>query len=308
MTLITPVLDALSLGATLYLPCTRDDLAKTLLGRRFPALRSAVLCIEDAVRDADVPRALDNLAAFLRRLLDQGREAVPHLFVRPRDAAMLEHILLLPGIEHIDGFVIPKAHADTLPAYTMLHFHDNHRLMPTLETREACDAHEMRRFRDQLLGLQDRILALRIGGNDLLQTMGTRRSATRTAYDGPLGAVIGSLVATFAPWDFALSAPVMENFSDTALLRDEVARDLDHGLLTKTAIHPDQVAIIQSAYAVSSRHLAEAEAMLTDGGPAVFASGGAMCEPATHRRWAERIVRRANLFGIADPLPTVRTA
>ena len=308
MTPNASVLDALSLGATLYLPCTRDDLARTLLGRRFPALRSAVLCIEDSVGEADVPHALTNLAAFLRRLAEQGRDTLPHIFVRPRDAAMLEHILLLPGIEHVDGFVIPKAHADSLPAYTSLHFHENHRLMPTLETREACDAHEMRRFRDQLLGVHDRILALRIGGNDLLQLMGTRRSATRTAYDGPLAAIIGSLVATFAPWDFALSAPVMENFADATLLREEVARDIDHGLLTKTAIHPDQVAIIQAAYAVSTRQLAEAQAMLAGDGPAVFASGGAMCEPATHRRWAERIVRRADLFGIADPLPTLRQA
>lgn len=301
-------LDALSLGATLYVPCTRDDLAVTLLGRRFPALRSAVLCIEDAVLERDVPLALRRLAELLRRLPDQPVAGQPLLFVRARDVDMLARILRLPGVRHLTGFVLPKVHADNLPAYLALPFNDAHRLMPTLETRDAFDPHEMRRLRDQLLVVQERILCLRIGGNDLLQLIGARRSATRTVYDGPLGPVIASLVGTFAPYGFALSAPVMEGFADAALLREEVARDLEHGLATKTAIHPDQVPVIQAALAVPSAQLAEARAILDDAGPAVFASGGTMCEPATHRRWATQLVRRAELFGIADPLPAARHA
>ena len=304
MTPLHPQLDALSLGATLYVPCTRDDLAPALLGGRFPQLRSAVLCVEDAVNEREVPRALANLAAFLRQLAVHPHPA-PLLFVRPRDAAMLERILLMPGAKALAGFVLPKAHADNLPTYLALPLADTHRLMPTLETREAFDPYEMRRLRDQLLAVQDRILCLRIGGNDLLQCIGARRSATRTAYDGPLGPLIAALVCAFAPHGFSLSAPVMERFADAALLREEVARDLDHGLATKTAIHPDQVAVIHAALAVPARQLAEAEAILDDANPAVFARGGAMCEPATHRRWAEQLVRRAALFGVADPIPAV---
>ncbi|WP_448663670.1 HpcH/HpaI aldolase/citrate lyase family protein [Sphingomonas sp. CJ20] len=296
---------ALALGATLYLPCTRDDLAEALLGaNRLAGLRSAVLCLEDAVLERDVPAALANLAMFLRALaLRPAGPGAPLLFVRPRDAAMLEHILLMPGVEALDGFVLPKAHADTMPAYLALPYHERHRLMPTLETREACDPHEMRRLRDQLLGVQDRILALRIGGNDLLRAMGLRRPAGRTAYDGPLGSIIATLVATFAPWGFALSAPVFEQFADTALLREEMARDIEHGLLTKTAIHPDQIAVIHAALAVPADHVAEAQAMLADDAPAVFARDGVMCEPATHRAWAQRLLDRAALFGVADSRP-----
>lgn len=298
-------LSALALGATLYLPCTRDDLASALIGpRRIAGLRSAVLCLEDAVLERDVPAALVRLAAFLRTLAARGTGAGdPFLFVRPRDAAMLERILRMPGAERLDGFVIPKAHADTIPAYLALPFADRHRLMPTLETREACDAHEMRRLRDQLLVVQDRILALRIGGNDLLRAMGLRRAAGRTAYDGPLGHVIVSLVAGFAPWGFALSAPVLERFGDLALLREEVLRDVEHGLLTKTAIHPGQIAVIQAALAVPAAEIEDARLILADNAPAVFARDGAMCEPATHRAWAERLLDRAALHGVADPAP-----
>ena len=295
--------DALALGATLYMPCTRDDAAERLFGpARIPGLRSAVLCLEDSVLDGDVPLAMTNLASVLRRLPVREPGAGPLVFVRPRDVAMLEHILHMPGIDRVDGFVLPKAHADNMPAYLALPLHDRHRLMPTLETREALDAHEMRRLRDQLLGVHDRVLALRIGGNDLLAAMGLRRVAGRTAYEGPLGPIIASLVATFAPWSFAMSAPVFERFDDHPLLRAEVARDLEHGLVTKSAIHPDQIAVIQGAYAVPAHQAEEARLILAPEGPAVFSHGGAMCEPATHRAWAQRLLARADAFGIADPM------
>lgn len=299
---------ALALGATLYMPCTRDDLAEALTGtRRIAGLRSAVLCLEDAVLERDVPLALTHLAQFLRTLaLHAPGPGEPLLFVRPRDAAMLEHVLCMPGVERLAGFVIPKAHADSMPAYLALPYHDRHRLMPTLETREACDPYEMRRLRDQLMAVQDRILALRIGGNDLLRAMGLRRAAGRTAYEGPLGGIIASLVAGFAPWGFALSAPVFEAFADTALLREEVARDIEHGLFGKTAIHPDQIAVIHAALAVPATQVEEARLMLAEDAPAVFAHDGVMCEPATHRAWAERLLERAELFGIADARAAMR--
>lgn len=307
---MTPIcnVDALSLGATLYVPATRDDLAATLLGGRIAGLRSAVLCVEDAVADADVPRALATLAAFLRLLAHREEGDRPLLFIRPRDAAMLDRILHMPGITQVAGFVLPKIDADALPAYLALPFDTRHRLMPTLETRAAFDPFEMRRLREQLMAVHDRILALRIGGNDLLHTLGVRRSGARTAYDGPLGPVIAALVGAFAPWGFQLSAPVMERYDDPALLRDEVRRDVEHGLLTKTAIHPAQVPVIHAALAVASDQLADARAILSPETPAVFASAGAMCEPATHSRWAELVMRRAALFGVADLLPLARQA
>lgn len=290
---------AWDLGATLYLPATRDDLVGAILGGRHPDLRSAVICLEDAVHSLDVPLALARLQALLAKLAAHSAEnARPALFVRPRDAMMLAHILRFPGIEAIEGFVIPKATADSLPAYLAVLAFDHHLLMPTLETREVFDPAEMRRLREQLTAIQERVLAVRIGGNDLLQTLGARRSTERTAYEGPLGPVITNLVATYAPWGFSLSAPVFEHFGNLALLREEVERDLEHGLLTKTAIHPSQIGIIHAAYAVDDAIYAEANQILSDDGRAVFSSRQAMCEPATHRFWAQGTLRRAEAFGV----------
>lgn len=288
-----------ALGATLYLPATRDDLGTILLGGRHPHLRSAVICLEDAVRTADVGPALLRLQRLLVMLAAFPPDgARPAVFIRPRSAAMLASLLHFPGIDNVDGFVIPKATADSLPGYLAALGNFPHPMMPTLETRDVFEPNEMRRLREQLLAIQDRVLAIRIGGNDLLQTLGARRSMVRTVYDGPLGSVIAGLVATYVPWGFALSAPVFEHFGDLALLQAEVERDLEHGLLTKTAIHPCQIDAIQSVYAVDDASHLEAQAILALEAAAVFASRQAMCEVATHHRWARSVVRRAEHFGV----------
>lgn len=285
---------AIELGATLYVPATRGDLVPIAAGRH-PALRSAVLCLEDSIAPRQVPEALENLA----RLLDADWQGGPALFVRPRDAAMLERIARLDGAERLAGYVIPKATADNLPAYAAAAGAET-LLMPTLETPDVLDAHHAARLREQLVALRPRILALRIGGNDLLQSIGARRSPDRTAYEGPLGPMIGAVVAAFAPFGFALSAPVFEHFGRPLVLRAEVERDLDHGLYTKTAIHPIQVGLIHACYRVSAEDYAEARAILSDD-RAVFGSRGAMCEARTHHGWAEAIRRRGDIFGIAPP-------
>jgi len=291
-------MDALELGATLYVPAIRQDLHEIVTGRRHPNLRSSVVCLEDSIRPHDVPLALTHLAALLRRLAGHAPETRPPVFVRPRDEAMLAHILGFAGIEAVSGFVIPKATADSLPAYLRSLASDEHLLMPTLETREVFDQAEIRRLRDQLLSIEHRILAIRIGGNDLLHNIGTRRSQVRTAYQGPLGGTIAALVTAFAPFGFALSAPVFEHFDNPDLLREEVAHDIEHGLLTKTAIHPVQIEVIQDCYRVGAHELAEARAIQSGDRGGVFALNGSMCEPATHARWAGSVLKRAAIYGV----------
>lgn len=299
------MIDPLELGATLYMPATRTDLLACVQGGRVPGLRSCVICLEDSVLEADLPLALRNLATVLHGL-DSG--ARPLVYVRPRTPDMLARILLMPGADRVDGFVFPKVTADTLPDWLALRYAPHHGLMPTLETREAFDPIEMRRLREQLLAVQHRILALRIGGNDLLQCLGLRRPPHRTLYDGPLGPLVASLAGLFLPYGFALTAPVMERYDDPQMLRAEFARDLEHGLTSKTAIHPAQLAVIHGGLAVPAADLADAHLMTAANGRAVFGNGGRMCEPATHCRWAECIIRRAALYGVADPLPIAMPA
>lgn len=299
------------LGATLYVPATRSEMFAIATGEKYPELRSVVFDLEDAVLERDTGTALANLQTLLRQLERAGGQnwRGPLLFVRPRHADMLARITAMHAINQIHGFVIPKATAEVMPSYISYLTNPAHVVMPTIETREAFDPIEMRRLREQLIAIQDRVLAIRIGGNDLLQTLGCRRSVTRTAYDGPLGKIISSLVSTFVPWGFAMSAPVLENFSNMDLLQNEIDQDIEHGLMTKTAIHPDQVGMIQRAYMVDERDYDGAIQILDDDAPAVFAAHGVMSEPATHRAWARAVLERASCFGIrraeAEPLALI---
>jgi len=143
-----------------------------------------------------------------------------------------------------------------------------------------------------------RILALRIGGNDLFSLLGMRRPRGRTVYQTPLALTISQLVTTFRPHGFHLTAPVFEYLDSPRLLEREVRADLAHGLFGKTAIHPRQVPIIEANYRVSARDLHMAEEILAHAALPVFRLHEAMCEPATHRPWAEMICARARLYGV----------
>ncbi|MGB2681405.1 MAG: HpcH/HpaI aldolase/citrate lyase family protein, partial [Candidatus Competibacter sp.] len=78
-------LAAMRLGASLYIPATRTDLAAIANGVKSPGLRSVIFCTEDSVSGRDLERALDNLAALLPTL-----EPGPLLrFIRPRNPMVL---------------------------------------------------------------------------------------------------------------------------------------------------------------------------------------------------------------------------
>lgn len=287
------------LGATLYVPATRPDLLAVAEGGRVPNLRSMVVCLEDSLGAADVAAGLANVRSLLRSR-SSCAGARPLLFLRPRSAEMLGHVMQMTGAERLDGVVAPKATTANLDSYLRAAGDCGPPLMPTLETIDVFDPVSLRRLRRVLERFRDRILMLRIGGADLHQLLRTRRSRVRTIYDGPLGPVIANLVATFVPAGFALSAPLFEAICEPDLLREEVERDLEHGLVTKTAIHPSQVEVIQSVYTVASGEVDAARAILNPNGRAVFQANGAMCETATHGAWARDVLARQSLFGARE--------
>jgi citrate lyase beta subunit len=148
------------------------------------------------------------------------------------------------------------------------------------------------------------VLAVRIGGNDLLNLLGVRRSSHRTIYETAVGPTIAMLAGTFLPYGLPLTAPVFEGLAHPEVLLEEVERDLAHGLVGKTAVHPAQVSLIESAYAVRAEELEMTDQLLDPQGPAVFRMHDAMCEEATHVRWAESVRARARLFGVTH-VPTL---
>lgn len=293
--LALPTPQYLTLGATLYMPATRADLDRILLQEKLPSLRSLVICTEDAIRDDELPAALAHLAYALERLRPR-----PLLrFVRPRDPATLEKIVRLPGCEQLDGFVLPKVTPGRLLAYAEIAARHPHlALLPTIETDLAFDRRQLDWLLRTLEQVSNPVLCLRIGGNDLLNLLGIKRPKDLTLYDTPLRRVIDDIILTFRPAGYDIAAPVFEHVDNPDTLAREVHLDVVHGLLAKTAIHPVQIPIIEGLYRVSGQEREIAERILAPDAAAVFQCGGQMCEPATHRRWAERLLLRSQLYGV----------
>jgi len=288
-----------SMGASLYVPANHKHLLDIANGEKLPGVRSLIFCTEDAVADRELSWALFNLAVVLENM---RTDVAAERFVRVRNPEVLARVLAMKGAHKLTGFVIPKATRHNLEAYVKLVRGTDHMLMPTLETAEVFSESEMEAFRDLLQspGIRNRILALRIGGNDLLALLGLRRPRGMTIYRTPLGPAIARLVTIFRPYGFALTAPVFEHLDLPELMDQEVQEDLAYGMVGKTAIHPTQVAPIEAHYKVKPQDLEAARAILDPNSPAVFKLHESMCEVATHRAWAERMVAQSHLFG-SDP-------
>lgn len=283
---------SLHFGASLYVPGTHKDVRAIAAGDKLADVRNVIFCLEDAVAEHELAFAHENVAMALCAM---NRRDGRQRFIRPRNPESMRKLLGLPGIEAIDGFVLPKfgicnasSFLEPLTGRTFV-------AMPTLETAEVFDDAAMRLLRDRLDGFKSTVIieALRIGGNDLLGLIGMRRPRNLTIYDTPIGDIISSLVRIFKPAGYQLTAPVFEYFEDEHILAQELRRDLAHGLSGKTAIHPNQVDIIERFFKVSDEDIELARRLLSDDASGVFSMGGAMCEPATHRAWAQDTLSRA---------------
>ncbi|MDF7675278.1 HpcH/HpaI aldolase/citrate lyase family protein [Neisseriaceae bacterium ESL0693] len=291
------------LGATLYMPATRKDILEVIQHKKIAGLRSLIICLEDSVSEDDIPEALNNLTHILQHLNADKKQPEsndwPLLFIRPRNIAMAKQLTANFNLERIAGLVLPKFTLSSLEAWWEIMQNNHLYMMPTLETQETFDVLTMQNMADNLAQheCRQRIIALRIGGNDLLNVLSLRRPTGVTLYDTPLGYVIKMLASVFVSKGFALTAPVCELIDDQRILKSELDLDIANGLVGKTAIHPTQIDLIQHSLAVSELQYSDALKIL-DGPQAVFKSSGAMCEPATHRKWAQNIITRGQIYGI----------
>ncbi len=297
----------LELGASLYVPLTHsvDALVAIANGKKFVPLRSVIFDTEDSVREDQLHSALNNLQSALPEFVS---DVAIKRFVRVRSPEIMSKILGFYGVANLAGFVLPKVTSANLHIYgANLNDNDSFLLMPTLETAEAFDINSMIKLRESILEdpkIRDRILCMRIGANDLFSCLSSRRNPCSTVYETAIGHTIGMLSGVFIPYGIGLSAPVFEVMNNPLLLQAEIAKDLDFGLLGKTAIHPSQIPLIEAAYAVSQEDLSEAMQILDANAPAVFCAsndegkGPRMCEPTTHANWARLVIARAEIYGV----------
>ena len=234
------------LGATLYMPGTRQVVDK-LIGRAFPALKSMVMCFEDAIGAEEVTAAEDNVLAHLSMLkaaLDEGQlhdDDIPLIFLRVRDTEQFARFAERINRQQADvlsGFVFPKfcsANADKyLAELTRLNDRLDRPLfgMPILESaaiayRETRTA-ELIALREILRQHPDRILNIRVGGTDFSAFFGVRRGINASIYDIlPVRDVLADILNVFNRTEdgYTVSGPVWEYF--LAYKQDDIHKLLD---------------------------------------------------------------------------------
>src|SRR3546814_14829641 len=91
-------MSAVELGATLYVPAI-NGAARAMAYGSIPDLRSMVGCLEDAIRDDQVPQAVEGLSILLMELA--GKPSDLMVYVRPRNLRMLTQLLQLPNIHRV---------------------------------------------------------------------------------------------------------------------------------------------------------------------------------------------------------------
>ncbi|MGS0688696.1 HpcH/HpaI aldolase/citrate lyase family protein [Nakamurella sp. GG22] len=280
-----------ALGATLYVPATRDDLAGSIRRQAAAGAKSMVIDLEDAIADGSVESALADTARTLRRLLEDPPEC--QLFVRVRT---VDHIRALTAelgedIGVVSGFVIPKfslAHgAEFLRAVSDARERSEYPLyaMPVLETprvlyRESRDV-ELSGIRELLDEYRELVLTVRIGATDLCGLFGIRRDRDFSIYDvGVAADLIIQVVNHLGRTDgtgFAITGPVWEYFANherilrpqlrqspfderhaSGLRRDLLSRDLD-GLIRETML--DRVNGLTGKSVIHPLHIAPVHAL-----------------------------------------------
>jgi citrate lyase beta subunit len=283
---------AVALGATLYVPATRPDLAETILRRSGDGVCSMVLDLEDAVADDQVEAALLNAVDALDRLAIHGGARM-QLFVRVRAAGDLRRIadLLTTGVDVLSGFVIPKFGSATGREFLDELAAASERLgkhlyaMPVLESpmlvhRETRDD-ELAKIGTLLVEHRERILAVRIGATDMCATFGIRRDRDLTIYDvrvvaDAIAGIVNFLgraddsghVITGPVWEYfadhermfrpTLRATPFEEHNEVRFRQQLVSRDLD-GLLREIAL--DRANGIQGKTVIHPTHVAAVHAL-----------------------------------------------
>ncbi|MFE5815208.1 HpcH/HpaI aldolase/citrate lyase family protein [Streptomyces sp. NPDC056479] len=217
-----------ALGATLYSPATRPQLADDIVKQAGRGVVSMVLCLEDSIGDEDVPEGEENLVRQFTDLARRDEAGLPLLFIRVRTPEQIPDLVgrLGPAVRLLSGFVLPKFTGERgmpfLEALATAEAHSGRRLfaMPVLESPELL----YRESRVETLEgvfravdkYRDRVLALRLGVTDFCSSYGLRRAPDMTAYDVQIVAsVIADVVNMLGRADgtgFTVTGPVWEYF------------------------------------------------------------------------------------------------
>ncbi len=230
-----------ALGATLYMPGNKKDVASMIIEKKYPELCSMVLCLEDSIGDLEVTQAETEVVKqlqFLHDALAAGTillEELPLIFIRVRSPEQIQFMATRLGIalEVLTGFVFPKFSINNYSSYLeqLREVSERYQVklyaMPILETPDLLDIQtrlpHLSTLYQELEKVEDQILNVRIGATDLCGLYGIRRNFHTTIYDiSIIRDFITDVVNIFGK-EYVISGPVWEYFeSSSRILKPEL--------------------------------------------------------------------------------------
>ena len=167
-----------------------------------------------------------------------------------------------------------------------------------------------KKLKEKLMEIKDTVLNIRVGGNDFSNMYGLRRNINQNIYEiGVIRDILVNIINVFGS-EFVVSGPVWEYFGSDVdeewkhgLVR-ELELDKLNGFIGKTAIHPSQIPVIYENLKVIKSDYEDAIKILgwdlDEYGVDKSSNGSRMNEVKCHLRWADRIYKLGQVYGIKD--------
>ena len=310
-----------SVGPLLYCPANKKTIAQALISNKFGSSYSLALCLEDTINDNFVKKAEEQLLHSLRTLYEASEKnqlSLPYIFIRVRDYQQIERLFKNLGIcsELIKGIIIPKFSLDNADLYIDSldklnnSLSTNMYMMPIYESSSIIDKryryNNLYQLKDKLDAIEDLVLNIRVGGNDLCHLFGFRRNVNESIHSiKPISDIFSDIVTVYGQ-NYVISGPVWEYYSgedwENGLI-SEIKDDILCGFIGKTVIHPNQIPVVNNAFKVTRQNYNDAQNILNwDVNNSDFVLGNSsrerMNEYKTHLNWAKKTSFLAEHYGI----------
>lgn len=317
-----------SIGALLYCPANNKSIANSIISEKFGKQYSIALCLEDTIHDNYVLEAENIMINSLKTIYEASKNKMfylPKIFVRVRNANQMHRIFYALG-ENIDilcGFILPKFSLDNADDYIDVLLRINQEsnkpiyAMPIYENSSIVDLRHrydiLYTLKDKLSPIEELILNIRVGGNDLCHVFGFRRQDNESIHQiKPISNIFADIITVYGS-DYVISGPVWEYYNSSNWengLIAEIKDDKLCGFIGKTVIHPNQISVVNDAYKVSSKDLEDAKSILNwDDSLHSLVSGNIVAERMneykTHYNWALQTILLAEAFGTKEQLKQI---
>lgn len=312
-----------SVGALLYCPANNESIADSIIHEKFGNKFSLALCLEDAINDNYVSEAEQTLVDSINKIYVSCQKKafyLPKIFVRVRNSEQIARLTnaFKESIEIITGFIIPKFNLDNATKYINQIIKANEHvpkkiyMMPIYENSSIIDLRNrtdiLYSLKESLSQIEELVLNIRVGGNDLCHMFGFRRHSDESIHKiKPISNIFSDIITIYG-MDYVVSGPVWEYYAgdnwEKGLIQ-EIQDDKLCGFTGKTVIHPNQIPVINRSYQVTKNDFNDAQSILNwNKNSNAFVSGSEakerMNEYKTHINWAQRTLFLAEAYGITD--------